>query len=88
MNPHTVILEYINIKISQFESNDPVLDWFDRPEQPVYKDKLFMLPILSLCILQDFDYRFINHEAPGFKVQLFWEGHKSLRNRPYGFDVY
>ena len=23
-----------------------------------------------------------------FKVQLFWEGHKNLRNRPYGFDVY
>ena len=22
------------------------------------------------------------------KVQLFWEGHKNVRNRPYGFDVY
>ena len=22
------------------------------------------------------------------KVQLFWEGHKNLRDRPYGFDVY
>ena len=21
------------------------------------------------------------------KVQLFWEGHKNLRNLPYGFDV-
>ena len=21
------------------------------------------------------------------KVQLFWEGHKNLRNRPHGFDV-
>ena len=23
-----------------------------------------------------------------FKVQLFWEGHKNLRNLPHGFDVY
>ena len=23
-----------------------------------------------------------------FKVQLFWEGHKNLRNLSYGFDVY
>ena len=22
------------------------------------------------------------------KVQLIWEGHKNLRNLPYGFDVY
>ena len=23
-----------------------------------------------------------------FKVQLFWEGHKNVRNRPYGFEIY
>ena len=23
-----------------------------------------------------------------FKVQLIWEGHKNLRNLPYGFDIY
>ena len=23
-----------------------------------------------------------------YKFQLFWEGHKSLRNLPYGFDIY
>jgi hypothetical protein len=23
-----------------------------------------------------------------FKVQLFWEGHKNVHNRPYGFDIY
>ena len=22
------------------------------------------------------------------KVQLFWEGHKILRNQPHGFDIY
>ena len=22
------------------------------------------------------------------KVQLFWESHKNLRNRPYGFEIY
>ena len=22
------------------------------------------------------------------KVQLFWESHKNLRHRPYGFDIY
>ena len=22
------------------------------------------------------------------KVQLFWEGHKNMRNRPYGFEIY
>ena len=22
-----------------------------------------------------------------FKVQLFWEGHKNVRNRPYGFEI-
>ena len=22
------------------------------------------------------------------RVQLFWEGHKNLRNLPHGFDVY
>ena len=25
---------------------------------------------------------------PCNKVQLFWEGHKNLRNPPHGFDVY
>ena len=24
----------------------------------------------------------------GCKVQLFWEGHKNLRNPPHGFDIY
>ena len=23
-----------------------------------------------------------------FKGQLFWEGHKNVRNRPYGFEIY
>ena len=23
-----------------------------------------------------------------FKVQLFWEGHKNVGNRPYGFEIY
>ena len=23
-----------------------------------------------------------------FKVQLFWEGHKNMRNRPYAFEIY
>ena len=23
-----------------------------------------------------------------FKVQLFWEGRKNVRNRPYGFEIY
>ena len=23
-----------------------------------------------------------------FKVQLFWEYHKNVRNRPYGFEIY
>ena len=23
-----------------------------------------------------------------FKVQLFWEGHKNVRIRPYGFEIY
>ena len=23
-----------------------------------------------------------------FKVQLFWEGHKNVRNHPYGFEIY
>ena len=23
-----------------------------------------------------------------FKVQLFWEGHKNVSNRPYGFEIY
>ena len=22
------------------------------------------------------------------KVQLFWEGHKSVRNHPHGFEIY
>ena len=22
------------------------------------------------------------------KVQLFWEGHKNVRNCPYGFEIY
>ena len=22
------------------------------------------------------------------KVQLFWEGHKNVRNRPYDFEIY
>ena len=32
--------------------------------------------------------KFVCFCQSGFKVQLFWEGHKNLRNRPYGFDVY
>ena len=22
------------------------------------------------------------------KIQLFWEGHTNVRNRPYGFEIY
>ena len=22
------------------------------------------------------------------KIQLFWEGHKNVLNRPYGFEIY
>ena len=30
-----------------------------------------------------------NHDVIfGFKVQLFWEGHKNVRNRPYSFEIY
>ena len=34
-----------------------------------------------------------NHSYSGLfahtcKVQLFWEGHKNMRNRPYGFEIY
>ena len=28
------------------------------------------------------------NKTPSFKVQLFWESHKNLRNLPYGFDIY
>ena len=27
-------------------------------------------------------------ESFSSKVQLFWEGHKNERNRPYGFEIY
>ena len=27
-------------------------------------------------------------EKPGHEVQLFWEGHKNLRNCPHVFDIY
>ena len=30
---------------------------------------------------------FLTHIISG-KVQLFWEGHKNVRNRPYGFEIY
>ena len=29
-----------------------------------------------------------NRNKSPIKVELFWEGHKNVRNRPYGFDVY
>ena len=28
------------------------------------------------------------HQCTYRKVQLFWEGHKNLLNRPYGFEIY
>ena len=31
----------------------------------------------------------IGRLVPAFiKVQLFWEGHKNVRNHPYGFEIY
>ena len=33
---------------------------------------------------QIFKINFRHHEC---KVQLFWEGHKNVRNRPYGFEI-
>ena len=30
----------------------------------------------------------VNYDQILFKVQLFWEGHKNVRNRPYGFEIY
>ena len=34
------------------------------------------------------DWRILNLKKYANKVQLFWEGHKNLSNRPYGFDIY
>ena len=30
----------------------------------------------------------IRLEWEKIKVQLFWEGHKNVSNRPYGFEIY
>ena len=35
--------------------------------------------------LRNFPVRFV---LPFDKVQLFWQGHKNVRNRPDGFDIY
>ena len=43
--------------------------------------------------IKQYEVRFQNlvsreNLALQFKVQLFWEGHKNVRNRPYGFEIY
>ena len=36
--------------------------------------------ILELCVVHFWKVE--------LKVQLFWEGHKNVRNLPHGFDIY
>ena len=31
---------------------------------------------------------FLHYILVFIKLQLFWEGHKNVRNRPYGFEIY
>ena len=35
--------------------------------------------------LRKFSYKVVNRFD---KVQLFWKGHKNVRNGPYGFEIY
>ena len=42
---------------------------------------VMLMQALTCTAEPDFPTTFI-------KVQLFWEGHKILRNLPHGFDVY
>ena len=49
-----------------------------------------ILSFLKKLINNAFEYHRENRMSSEFyhKVQLFWEGHKNLRNLPHGFDVY
>ena len=39
-------------------------------------------------VVQYLNYLQISTDIKRVKVQFFWEGHKNLRNLPYGFDIY
>ena len=56
---------------------------------------IFLVTLLSDAFLHNIDvFKDQNFERKKsltnfkIKVQLFWEGHKKLRNLPYGFDIY
>ena len=38
--------------------------------------------VATHSLLNSFEFKFDD------KVQLFWEGHKNVRNRPYGSEIY
>ena len=41
-----------------------------------------------LLVTTDFGISWWDPVKTVYKVQLFWEGHKNLRNRPHSFDIY
>ena len=41
-----------------------------------------------LCFFFFKSETFTSEQWFGHKIQLFWEGHKNVRNRPYGFEIY
>ena len=48
------------------------------------------MPVISrptIAKMSNFHPKVMTHFCV-FKVQLFWEGHKNVRNRPYGFEIY
>ena len=50
---------------------------------------LSYLHLLSLVSILNFEQNLFSlFKLTESKVQLFWEGHKSLRNLPHGYDIY
>ena len=43
---------------------------------------------ITLDLNHDIIFYWSHYQLPEDKVQLFWEGHKNGRKRPYGFEIY
>ena len=44
--------------------------------------------IIQVCKIQLQGISWQNVFFQPTKVKLFWQGHKNVRNRPYGFEIY
>ena len=80
-----MIRTFISRKVHLGKTGDSVIEWsMIRQMLNIFSVGKFKLSIQKF-MSSKIQIHVLNRSN---KVQLFWEGHKNLRNLPHGFDIY